>query len=202
MRRFGQAVLAAICLACATLTHAQPVEIRYAVMDGADSIGHIRQTVAEFEKQHPNIKVRIEQVTDEYFMRLLTQYAAGVAPDVAQMNVAMVQPFAMRGALVPIDHYVAESPEIDLKQWYPNIVRFFSWDGHLWALPRDVSPFGLIFYNKTLFERAGIKPPDGTWSWSYQPRPELKEKCFTWVMQQMTVKIAKGKTVQFGFAPD
>ncbi len=49
-------------------------------MDGADSIGRVRNTVAAFAKSHPKIKVRVEQVTDEFFMRLLTQFAAGVAP--------------------------------------------------------------------------------------------------------------------------
>lgn len=196
-------VFLAACLALlAALATAKPVELRYAVMDGSATIGSVRKIAAEFEAKHPEIKIKIEQVTDEYFMRLLTQYAAGVAPDLAQMNVSMYQPFAMRGALRPLDEYVRESPEIDLKLWYPNIVKFYSWNGKLWALPRDVSPFGLIFYNKTLFDRAGLKYPDGSWTWSYKPRPELREKCFTWVMQQLTKKNANGKTTQFGFAPD
>ncbi|HWD37646.1 MAG TPA: extracellular solute-binding protein [Fimbriimonas sp.] len=176
---------------------ADPVEIRYSVMGADPATSQTRKVVAEFEKAHPDIRVRVDEVADEYSMRLLTEYAAGVAPDVAEMNLSMYQPFAMRGALLPLD-----GKEPDLNLWYPNIVRYFSWNGHLWGLPRDVSPFGLIFYNKTLFDRAGLRYPDGKWTWSYKPRPELREHDFTWVMQQLTKKDANGKTIQFGFAPD
>lgn len=194
--------LATLALAAGACGQEKPVVLRYSVMDGNATIGVVRQTVAEFEAAHPNIKVKIEQVADEFTMRLLTQYAAGVAPDLAQMNVSMYQAFAMRGALVDLDPYVRRSPDVDLKRWYPNIVKFFSWDGKLWGLPKDVSPFGLVFYNKTLFDRAGVPYPDANWTWSYEPRPELKSKDFTWVMQQMTQKGADGKTARWGFAPD
>ncbi len=180
----------------------KPVTLRYACQDGSESIGLVRQIVKEFETKHPHIKVKVEQVTDEFFMRMLTQYAARVAPDLAQMHVGIYQQFAVRGALLPLDDFVKSSPEVDLSKWYPNIVQFYRMDGKLWALPREVAPFGLIFYNKKLFDEAGIPYPRDDWTWTYRPRPDLRERDFTWVMQQLTKKDANGKTVQFGFAPD
>ncbi len=175
--------------------------LRFATMENADTRPVLEKLVQEFEAENPDIQIKVEYIADEFFMRLLTQYAAGVAPDLAQINIDIYQPFAMRGALVPLDEFVKKTPEIDLKRWYPNLIQFYTYEGHLWGLPRDVAPFGLVFYNKTLFDQAGLKYPDGSWTWSYQPRPELREKCFTWVMQQLTKKDAKGKTTQFGFAP-
>ncbi len=179
-----------------------PVVLRYACQDGSESIASVRQIVAEFEAAHPNIKIKIEQVTDEFFMRMLTQYAAKVAPDMAQMHVGMVPQFAVRGALKPLEEFAEKSPDLDLSLWYPNVLKFFSSEGNLWALPRDVAPFGLIFYNKAHFREAGIPYPDDTWTWTTGVRPELREKDFIWVMRELTKKNAAGKTTRFGFAPD
>ena len=38
-------------------------------------------------------------------------------------------------------------------------------DGHLYGLPRDLSTIAL-YYNKTMFNAAGIPYPDDTWDWS------------------------------------
>lgn len=190
------AMLAAVALA------KPPVVLRFACQDGNDTIGAVREVVRRFEAENPGIKVQIDQVTDEFFMKMLTQYAAGVAPDLAQMHVGMYPQFAVRGALRPLDPFVERSPDLDLKRWYPNILRFFTYEGKLYGLPTDVAPFGLIFYNKDLFDKAGIPYPSDDWTWTYRPRPELRERDFVWVMQQLTRKDRNGRTTQFGFAPD
>jgi multiple sugar transport system permease protein len=183
------------------LAAAEPVTIRYACMDGAESLPVIRQIVREFEQANPDVKVRIEPTTDEYAMKMLTQVAAKAQPDVAWMNVALVPGFAVRGVLAPLDDWVARSPDVKLEGYYSNVVRYFRTNGKLYGLPRDVAPFGLVFYNKTLFDRAGVRYPDPDWSWTRKPRPELREKDFTWVMKALTRKDPSGKTVQWGFAP-
>lgn len=195
--------LSAFCLLLVTVALGRaPVTLRFACQDGNDTIAAVREVVRQFEAENPDVKVEIDQVTDEFFMKMLTQVAARVAPDVADMHVGIYPQFAVRGALWLLDSFVQRSPDLDLGRWYPNIVRFFTYEGRLYGLPTDVAPFGLIFYNKGLFDKAGVPYPPDNWTWTYQPRPELRERDFVWVMQRLTRKDPRGRTVQFGFAPD
>jgi len=184
----------------AALSWAEPrVRIRYAFQDGPGTRETVDRLKADFERLNPNIEIVPEPVADEIFMRLLTQTAAGIAPDVAQLSVSLYQPFAMRGALVPLDAYAQR--DLDLGRWYPNIVRYFTWDDRLWAIPRDVAPFGLVFYNRTLLREKGLSDPDPNWSWAYSERPELRERSFNWMIAQLTERDREGKTQRWGFAP-
>jgi multiple sugar transport system permease protein len=164
-------------------------------METPESLRVMNGLVETFEKVHPGIRVQVENVRDEYTQKLLTQFAAKVAPDTAQLSVNHYQYFASRGALMPLDDYVSGSDGIRLDDWYPNVLSFFRFEGRLYGLPRDVGPFGLLFYNREAFRRAGIPYPDGSWTWDFRPRPELREKCFTWVLGQLTSE------EQFGFSP-
>jgi ABC-type sugar transport system permease subunit/ABC-type glycerol-3-phosphate transport system substrate-binding protein len=180
---------------------AEPTVLRYACMDGAETLPRIRKIVQAFEQANPDIRIDVEPTTDEYNMKLLTQVAAGVAPDLAWMNVALVPQFADRGVLLPLDSYIAKSPDLNLPDYYPNVVSFYRRNQALYALPRDVAPFGLIFYNKKLFRDAGLNLPDGKWTWSYGPHAERREQSFNWVLQELTRKNSDGKTVQWALAP-
>jgi multiple sugar transport system permease protein len=181
---------------------ADPVLIRYACTDGADSIGVIKQIVAEFEQAHPNIQVKVEPVVSgaNYSEKLLAMVAANVAPDVARMGQNDFRPFAIRNAILPLDGFVKESADVRMADYYPNCVRYSSWDGKLWVLPRAISSNGLVFYNKRLLRQAGLAEPDGSWTWSFEPRPELGDKDFFTCIKRLTKFSPSGKTYQFGYS--
>ncbi|MFN3682317.1 MAG: extracellular solute-binding protein [Fimbriimonadaceae bacterium] len=203
MLRFRSvAVLAALPL-CALALAKEPVTLRFTVWDGDESLRVIKRILAQFERENPDIRVKLEPITDyvSYHQKMITMYAAGVAPDVCMMDMPNFQALAKRGALVPLNDLMAKTPGFDIKEYYEPIVRAHSYQGKLYVLPRDIAPMGLVYYNKRLFDEAGIPYPDGTWTWDFQPRPELREKCFTWVMQQLTKVDKNGKKIQWGFAP-
>jgi multiple sugar transport system permease protein len=145
--------------------------------------------------------VKLENMDNgSYVQKLLTEVAANIAPDVAMMGFEKFQPFAKRRVLLPLDDYAAGADGVDLKQFYPQIIDVHRFDGALYVLPRDIAPMGLIFYNKKLFQEAGIPYPDGTWTWDYQERPELREKDFLWVIHKLTKFAPGGSVTQWGFA--
>lgn len=201
----GRSVHAFALLAASSLAPAQsperPITLRYACTDGAESLPIVRQVCRDFEKAHPGIKIKIEPVVDNYAQKLMAMYAARVSPDVARFGPTDFQPLAARKALLPLDPFIAKDAEVDLGEYYANTVRFMSYDGSLYVLPRSVAPTGLIFYNKRLLDEAGLPYPDGTWTWSTRVRPELREKDFGWMIQRLTKRSGEGaraKTTQFG----
>lgn len=179
----------------------EPVTLRFVCWDGADGLVAIKKAVEGFEKHYPWIKVKLESVTNYQQEKLLNQVAGNCAPDVAMLDFNGFRRFASRGVLYELDDFIAKTPGFDLKAYYKPIVDAHSYQGKLYVLPRDIAPIGLIYYNKDLFRQAGIPFPDGSWTWDFHPRPALREKCFTWVMQQLTKKDRNGKVVQYGYAP-
>ncbi len=181
---------------------AKPVTLRFTVWDGDESLKVIRKVLKRFESEHPGIKVKLENFSDYnmYHQKMLVQYAANVAPDVAMMDPGHFQALAKRGALMELNKFYGDVPGFDIDSYYKSIVDAHSYKGICYVLPRDIAPMGLVYYNKRLFREAGIPYPDGSWTWDFKIRPELKEKDFLWVCQQLT-KIDKDvKKSRWGFS--
>ena len=67
-------------------------------------------------------------------------------------------------------------------------------DGSQWIesfmfLPKDTAPFACVYYNKDLFDAAGLPYPKDDWDWDE----------FLNVAQQLTQRDAQGKITQWGF---
>jgi ABC-type sugar transport system permease subunit/ABC-type glycerol-3-phosphate transport system substrate-binding protein len=180
----------------------EAIQLRMAVWDGNDGLPVLREELRNFEKAHPGIKVKLENVEfNTYFQKQLSQMAANVAPDVMMLGAGQIQMFAKRDMLLPLDPFIESTPGFDLDAYYKSAIQSSRFKGSLYILPRDVAPVGIVFYNKDAFREAGIPFPDGTWTWDYQERPELKEKDFIWVMHQLTKFDKNGKATRWGYSP-
>ncbi|MFN8377443.1 MAG: sugar ABC transporter substrate-binding protein [Anaerolineae bacterium] len=107
--------------------------------------------------------------TAGYQDTLLTEFAAGNAPDVFWIPGTDIARFAKAGAILNLADIAAADANFDVNVFYPQQVQELSHDGALWGLPRDASAFAL-YYNKDLFDEAGIPYPteqlaNGDWTW-------------------------------------
>ncbi len=177
------------------------VTLRFRYWGDFKEIAIIQGTVRAFERDHPGVTVHGERVPagDEYVQKLLVEQAAGLTPDVifCADNYAA---FAGRGMMLDLRPYVERDPSVKLSDYYPQIVHAFSSGNKLYALPRDIAPEGLVYYNKKLFDRAGVPYPDGSWSWDYQPHPERGNKDFLTVAQKLTRHAAAVSDTVFGYS--
>jgi len=189
-------------LAVLTAVTSADVRLRLSVWDGDEALKIIRdKIVPEFERQNPGIKVKLENYPDYnlYHQKMLITYAAGIAPDVVMMD-GNFQRLAKRGALLPLNPLWEKTPGFDINDYYKEIVDSHSYKGTCYVLPRDIAPVGIIYYNKKAFDEAGIPYPDGSWTWDFQERPELKEKDFLWVCRQLTKKTKEGKVTRWAYS--
>lgn len=135
------------------------VTITYGMWD-QDQKPTMEKIIAAFTKSHPNIKVEL-QITPykEYFTKLQTSVSGGAAPDVFWMNGPNFQLYASNGVLAPLDG-------TDLKgSDYPQgLVDLYTYDGKLYGAPKDFDTIAL-WYNKDLFDAAGVDYPQEGWTW-------------------------------------
>lgn len=178
----------------------QKITLRLSTWDSNEGQKALRETLKDFEKLNPNIKVKLEAPGYMiYCQKLLVQYAANVSPDVAIFHNSTFLKFAKRDGLYSLDSFIKSTPGLHLDKYYQEAIEHFKYNDQLYVLPRDVAPSCVIYYNKKLLDEAGIPYPDGSWTWDYQVRPWLKEKDFLWVIQKLTKLDKKKKPLQWGF---
>lgn len=193
-----------LCLLAALLTSLTfaTITLRVSVWDGDKALETVRKICRKFEDANPGVKIKLENYEYQlYHQKMIITYAAGVAPDVVMMDGSHYQFLATRHALLPLNQFFPKSPGFDINEYYKPIVDSYTFHDQLYILPRDIAPIGLIYYNKKMFKDAGLPYPDGSWTWDFKPRPELKEKDFLWVCQQFSKQDKDGKYTQWGYAP-
>jgi len=196
------AVAALSILPMAARADSKPVVIRFRYWGDVKEIAALQDTIAAFEKTHPNIIIHGERVPsgDEYVQKLLVEQAGGLTPDVVFCGDSYAQ-FADRGILRDLTPFLNKDHSVQISRYYGPIMRVFTDNGKIYALPRDIAPMGLVYYNKSLFDKAHIPYPDGSWTWDYVPHPERGNKDFLTVAKELTHIAPQSSESVYGFAP-
>ncbi|UVI29465.1 ABC transporter substrate-binding protein [Paenibacillus spongiae] len=110
----------------------------------------------EFEKEHPNIKVKytVDQGGTD---KLTTLIAGGTPPDVAILDRFMVGQWAAKGSLENLQQFVDIDDEVSADDYYPGVWAEANYKDQLYALPMSTDNRA-IYYNKTLMKEAGLDP--------------------------------------------
>ncbi|MDB9541006.1 ABC transporter substrate-binding protein [Anabaenopsis tanganyikae CS-531] len=120
----------------------------------------LKQLLKEFERQHPDIKVRYEVISDQYMDVITTRLIGEAAPDVFYLE-SLEAPFLMsQNVLEPLNSYI--TPEFDLEDFEESLLDNFKYKDDIYGLPKDYSTLAL-FYNKKAFAAAGLSSPPTTW---------------------------------------
>ena len=166
-------------------------EVKVAFWGTPEEIDIVTNSIAGWQKEHPEIKIIFEHTPyTGYASKILTRIAGGAAPDIIATEVDYFVTFASKGVLEGLNSYMETDPEGFSKEvFFPSIIERFSVDGELMAIPRDAAPFACVFYNKELFDDAGIDYPTDDWNWDDMLR----------MARTLTKKDEKGRTAQYGF---
>lgn len=131
--------------------------------DWTDEQTYMTEVVNAFEEKHPNIKVNAHFIpTSDYVQKILVNLSTGGGEmDVfATQSTSNLAEYISKDVLTPLDD-VAESP---ILQGNMDAIEQLRYEGHIYGLPYRTSKW-VIYYNKDLFDEAGIGYPDETWTW-------------------------------------
>lgn len=165
-------------------------EVKVAFWGSPEEVDIITHSIEGWQKEHPAIKVVFEHTPySGYDSKILTRIAGGAAPDIIATEVNYFVTFASKGVLENLTPFVEKDAEFKPADFFPQIIDRFTVNGGLHAVPRDVAPFACVFYNKDLFDQAGLSYPTDEWTWDDMLR----------MARALTRKDAGGRTVQYGF---
>jgi multiple sugar transport system substrate-binding protein len=169
MRRTRRALLAtAMCGALAATLAAcggggddagGKTQLVYRTWDEQQKVG-LEKVAAAFTAAHPDITVKVEQLPwDQYWTKLVTDVAAGTAPDVFWLSVPQFPEYVTKGALMDLTSVLP-----DLGGFQKNVVESYKYQDKMYAVPKDWGIVGLL-YNKDLLDKAGVTlPQELTWA--------------------------------------
>ncbi|MEV6711519.1 extracellular solute-binding protein [Lentzea sp. NPDC051208] len=122
----------------------------------AKAAAYVEKARADFAKKHPGVKVEfVAQPFDQYYTLLGAAIQSGKGPDVIMFN-GGGQIRDRADALAPLDDHVADDRK-----------RLAGWDaftkgGKVYAAPVTLQGHP-IYYNKDLYQKAGLDAPAKTW---------------------------------------
>ena len=140
--------------------------IRFASWDTADDVDAQQKMVDKFNEEHPDIQVVLEAYGSDFDTKISASMGSGDAPDVMYMwNYP-----AYHEGLEPLDSYIEKEGEEYKKNFYSTLWNYNSYDGQIYGLPVGFTTH-CVYYNKDLFEKAGVEEPKDGWTWE-----DLEEK--------------------------
>ncbi|WP_084772260.1 extracellular solute-binding protein [Nonomuraea candida] len=129
------------------------------------------QRAKEFEAKNPNVTIKATVLENEaYKAKLTTITQSGNAPDVfASWGGGVLKQQIDAGLVKDISADVADV----LPTFTPAALSAYQLDGKTYGLPTDIGLVG-FWYNKKLFQQAGITEPPATWSAFLEDVKKLK----------------------------
>jgi multiple sugar transport system substrate-binding protein len=136
--------------------------ITYACFSGSgEHEDTLKKMVEVFESKNPGIKVDVQLTGfNDYFTALATKVGGGNAPDVYEMNMENFLAYMLRNQCQDLT-----ALGVDTTPYSAGTINAVSSDGKLYAVPESFSTC-LLFYNKALFDQAGVSYPTDDWTWA------------------------------------
>ena len=136
------------------------VKIRFASWDSAEDLEDQQKLVDAFNEQHDDIEVVLEAYGSDFDTKIAAGMGSGDAPDVMYM---WNYPDYYEG-LEPLDDYLAKEGEDFKADFYETLWNYNSMDGKIYGIPVGFTTH-CLFYNKDLFDQAGVAYPTSDWTW-------------------------------------
>lgn len=166
MKRFGLVLVALMLfsLVVSSLAYAQAVTIKWWHWNSPERQAYFEPLLQKFEKQ-TGIKVEAEFVSwAELKDKLILSVAGGVAPDVSAVSSSWGDEVGEKGAFLDLTKLVNRD-KAEFKEVFPTAFALWKTSkAEQYAFPFDFD-LPALFYNKELFDAAGIDYPNDKWTW-------------------------------------
>ena len=161
--------------------HGEP-EARVLMAEAAENFNNVQDEIYVQVEDQSGGKGRWTQ-------KYMSSMQSGSCADVVYTHWKLITEFGSKDQLLALDELAARD-NFDLNAFFPGAVDAYRFQGNLYAMPVYGSTM-VMFYNKDLFDEAGVDYPTEDWTWSD----------FLDAAKKLTKRDAKGRVVQVGCLP-
>jgi multiple sugar transport system substrate-binding protein len=173
-----------------TAASGEKVTITLATWAGADESKELQAVIDKVNAAATDFQIVHQSIPADYYTKVQTMIAGNTAPDLMWLSQEYVANYADSGAIMDITDQAAklsDMPAAKLDDYYPGSLAVAKYAGKLYGLPWIAQPV-VLYYNPDMFQKAGINPPDESWTWD----------TFKDAAKKLTLKDASGNVTQYG----
>ncbi len=161
------ALLLCVVMGCAllpSLALAEDIVITVATWD-ATTTPYLTATKEAYEASHPGVKIEyVDVASQDYHIKVGAMLSGGDTVDVVDIKeLSNMETWSASGFIEPLDDLIAAS-SYDMSHYVGMDKCYIGADGKYYALPYR-SDFWVLFYNKDLFDKAGVEYPTNDMTW-------------------------------------
>ena len=155
-------IVAMLAAGCTTASGRETNEIRLWAMGREGEV--VAQLIPDFEREHPGVHVRVQQIPwTAAHEKLLTAFVGEATPDIAMLGNTWVPEFVALDALEPLDAQVARSKSLARADFFPGIWSTNVVHDTTFGIPWYVDT-RVLFYRTDLLRAAGYDSMPPTWT--------------------------------------
>lgn len=140
------------------------VTLRLEVSMTPQELASFTPAIQAIDAARPEWVIQLEPVPQDGEVEKITNELAGDnLPDLLRVTGSNVQQWIRRDAFTDLTP-LAGSAKLDLTDFYTGTVDQFRWQGKVWGVPDSASP-EIVFFNKTMFDAAGLAYPTEAWTY-------------------------------------
>lgn len=128
-----------------------------------DATNKVEKQIVDTFNKTSDVKVVLDTIPGaDYQKKLQTIINTPQAPDVFyNWGGGSIKPFVKADLLLPLDDFIKKNPDLENK-FLPSVFNNAVVDGKPYGIPMRGTQPVLLFHNKAVLEKAGVKPPK-TW---------------------------------------
>lgn len=158
---------------CGSLPKAEPATLRLEVSLTPQELATFQSAVEALDEAHPEWDIVLETTPQSGFVeKLNTQLAGNDLPDVVRVQGLFAQQWIRQDAFLDLTEMIDQS-DIEVDDFYSGPLEQFRWQGNLWGLPDTAAP-DIVFYNKEMFDAAGLPYPTDDWTYDDMRRAAIQ----------------------------
>lgn len=141
-----------------------PVSLRLSVSLTPQELESFQTALDQVQAAHPEWSIELEVIPQQSVVeKVSTQLAGNDLPDVFRAQGLLVQQWVRQNAFLDLTPFIEKS-NLDMEDFYPGPVAQFRWNGKLYGIPDTAAP-DVVFYNKDMFDAAGLDYPTDDWTY-------------------------------------
>lgn len=130
---------------------------------GGAFLASTQAQVDGYNASQSSVRVKAIFVTGNYVEKVAAMAAAGTPPDLQHRNSGQFEALSAKGAFLNLDPLIKRD-KYRLDDLYPAFQEGAKFQGKYFSLPSTGANI-LLFYNKSLFDKAGRGYPTAEWGW-------------------------------------
>lgn len=142
----------------------KPVELKVATWAAEEEAKEFDALLNELNKEQDDYELKQMIIPKDYYVKIQTMTAGNQAPDIYWLSQEFIPAYAKNGAVLDITETMKKQEQIDMSDYLDGAINTAKYDDKLYGLPWIGQPY-VVYYNKTMFEKANVAEPTKEWTW-------------------------------------